>query len=110
MTTECPTSSTAGRRHCPNAGQEGADLVVEIRSPGDETYQKIGFYEEMGVQELLIVHPLEKRVELLRAVDKRLLPVSGDAQGGVRSDVLGASFATVESVLRISWSEGSADI
>ena len=91
-------------------GAEGAELVVEIRAPGDQTYDKIDFYAELGVREMLIVHPLEQRVELLRLVDSRLLLVTSEGTGAVRSDVLGASFATVESALRISWGDGSADI
>lgn len=91
-------------------GAEGAELVVEIRSPGDETYQKISFYERMSVRELLIVHPLEHRVELLRAVDRKLLPVSADAEGAVRSDVLGVAFQTMAGALRISWPGGAAEL
>jgi len=59
---------------------------------------------------VLIVPPLEQRVELLRLVDSRLLLVTSEGTGAVRSDVLGASFATVESALRISWGDGSADL
>ena len=77
-------------------GAEGAELVVEIRSKGDEAYDKIGFYAGLGVREMLIVHPEGRWVELLRAVGDRLLPVSADAQGAVRSEVLGAQFVTVE--------------
>jgi Uma2 family endonuclease len=33
-------------------GAEGAELIVEIRSKGDETYEKIGFYAELGVREI----------------------------------------------------------
>ncbi len=36
--------------------------------------------------------------------------MSADANGAVRSEVLGASFATVGSWLRISWNDGSDDI
>ncbi|MGH3511838.1 MAG: Uma2 family endonuclease [Pseudonocardiaceae bacterium] len=60
---------------------QGAELVVEIRSEGDETYEKIGFYAELGVREMLIVHPEGRWVELLRAVGGRLLPVSADTEG-----------------------------
>lgn len=59
---------------------------------------------------MLIVHPQEHRVELLRAVDNRLLPVSADAGGGVRSEVFSATSTTIDSALRISWTDGSADI
>jgi Uma2 family endonuclease len=96
--------------HESERGAEGAELVVEIRSKGDETYEKIDFYAGLGVREMLIVHPDGRWVELLRAVGVRLLPVSGDAEGGVRSDVLGAQFATVEGRLRITWEDGVADV
>ncbi|MGH3698985.1 MAG: hypothetical protein ACRDRU_29160 [Pseudonocardiaceae bacterium] len=48
----------------------------------------LGFYAELGVREMLIVHPEGRWVELLRAVGGRLLSVSADPEGGVRSDVL----------------------
>jgi Uma2 family endonuclease len=91
-------------------GAEGAELVMEIRSKGDETYEKIGFYAIVGVQEMLIVHPEGRWVELLRAVGDRLLPVSADAEGGVRSEVLDVQFATVEGRLRITWHDGVAEV
>lgn len=91
-------------------GVERADLVVEIRSKGDETYKKIDFYAQLGVREMLIVHPEDRRVELLRAVGDQLLPVTTDADGAVRSDVLGARFATVDGRLRITWQGGAADL
>ncbi|PZS37928.1 MAG: hypothetical protein DLM62_16515 [Pseudonocardiales bacterium] len=91
-------------------GAEGAELVIEIRSDGDETYEKIGFYAELGVREMLSVHPEGRWVELLRAVGGRLLPVSADAEGGMRSEVLGARFGTVEGRLRIIWQDGVADV
>jgi hypothetical protein len=38
-------------------GVEGrATLSIEIRSPGDESYQKIPYYGRIGVAELLIIH------------------------------------------------------
>lgn len=97
-------------KHQSERGAEGAELVVEIRSKDDETYQKIGFYAALGVCEMLIVHPEDRRVELLRAVGNRLLPVTADADGGVRSEVLGAHFATVDRRLRIIWQGGVADV
>lgn len=59
---------------------------------------------------MLIVHPESPTVELLRAVGDQLLPVTTDADGGVRSDVLGARFTTVDGRLRITWQDGIADI
>lgn len=42
-----------------------AALAVEIVSPGDETWQKLPFYAAHGVDEVLIVDPLERRVHWL---------------------------------------------
>lgn len=36
-----------------------AAVVVEIVSAGDETYRKFGFYFARGVEELLVVDPIE---------------------------------------------------
>ncbi|MDN5751104.1 MAG: Uma2 family endonuclease, partial [Pseudonocardia sp.] len=57
--------------HLSERGAEGADLVVEIRSPDDETYAKLDFYAAMGVREVLVLHPKPRRVELFRIVDGR---------------------------------------
>jgi Uma2 family endonuclease len=42
-----------------------AALVLEIVSPGDETWEKLGFYAARGVEELLIVDPQERTVSWL---------------------------------------------
>jgi Uma2 family endonuclease len=42
-----------------------AELVVEIVSPGDESWQKLGFYAAHDVGELLIVDPQERQVHWL---------------------------------------------
>ncbi len=42
--------------HATDRGVEGrAELVVEIRSPDDETYEKLPFYDRVGVREVLVV-------------------------------------------------------
>jgi len=45
-----------------------AALVVEIRSPGDDTDQKIPFYAERGVDDGLIVDSRKRKVEWLARV------------------------------------------
>jgi Uma2 family endonuclease len=42
-----------------------AALVVEILSPGDETWSKLDFYAAHGVDEVLIVDPEEREVHWL---------------------------------------------
>jgi hypothetical protein len=42
-----------------------AALVIEIVSPRDETWQKLRFYSDHGVEELLIVDPQQRTVHWL---------------------------------------------
>ncbi|MGC8784880.1 MAG: Uma2 family endonuclease [Armatimonadota bacterium] len=39
------------------------DLVVEIHSPGDETYAKLDWYAQIGVKEILVIQRDSKAVE-----------------------------------------------
>jgi Uma2 family endonuclease len=47
------------------AWQTTAALVVEIVSPGDQTWEKLPFYAAHGVDELLIVDPQDRSVRWL---------------------------------------------
>ena len=91
-------------------GAESAELVVELRSPDDETYAKLPFYAALGVREVVVVHPDDRRVELFRLAGDRLLPVTGDAAGAVRSDVLGVQLRTGDGALHLAWDGGSATV
>jgi hypothetical protein len=46
-----------------------ADQVVEVFSPGDETYEKFDYYASLGVRELLIIYRDASRIELYRLTD-----------------------------------------
>lgn len=72
-----------------------AELVVELRSPGDESYDKLDWYARRGVREVLIVHPPTRAVEryALRGGAYRL--VEPDAEEAVTSDVLGVRLRPV---------------
>jgi hypothetical protein len=39
-------------------------IVAEVRSPGDDTYEKFGFYHAHGVQEIIVALPAAEQVEL----------------------------------------------
>ncbi|GAA1185866.1 hypothetical protein GCM10009608_22050 [Pseudonocardia alaniniphila] len=97
-------------KHLSERGAEGAELVVEVRSKGDETYDKIDFYGRVGVREMIVAHPRDRRVELFRALGGRLVPVQPGATGELTSEVLGIVLRTVDGKLEISWSEGSATV
>ncbi len=52
-----------------------AALVVEIVSPGDETWQKLPFYAAHEVDEMLIVDPSERAVHWLGLTSGEYLPI-----------------------------------
>jgi Uma2 family endonuclease len=57
-----------GSLHRPGSGGtflSTAALALEIVSPQDETWDKLGFYASRGVDELLIVDPQQRRVHWL---------------------------------------------
>ena len=86
-------------------GVTSAELVVEVRSPGDDSYAKLPFYAERGVTEVLIVHQ-DRRFDLYRLAEGEYQPVEDG-----RSATLGVTFSTVdEPKLRIDWDGGSADV
>jgi hypothetical protein len=68
-----------GGLHRPGAGGTWlptAALVVEIVSPGDESWEKLPFYAAHGVDELLIVDPATHRVDWLALKDGEYVPVA----------------------------------
>lgn len=96
--------------HLSERGAESADVVVEVRSVGDETYRKLEFYAGIGVREVIVLHPQDRTAELFRAVAGELRPVSRDGAGALESDVLGIRLGTVDGKLRVTWAEGSAEV
>ncbi|CAN5760388.1 hypothetical protein BH20ACT1_BH20ACT1_11190 [soil metagenome] len=73
-----------------------AELVVELRSPHDESYVKLDWYAARGVTEVLIIHPATRTLEryALRGAAYRL--VEADTEGFVTSEVLGVRLGPVE--------------
>ncbi len=83
-------------------GVDGAELVIEILSPGDESRVKIPWYFARGCREVLIVEPDTLAVEM-HTPDGLRDPVT--------SEVLGCSFTTEHGPeLRITWPGGEAVI
>jgi Uma2 family endonuclease len=94
----CYTADHASKR-----GAEGAELVVEIRSPGDETMVKLPWYLTHGCGEVLIIDRDSLAVELHDAAGRR---------EPARSDVLGCTFTANPDgpALRVVWDGGEATI
>src|SRR5262245_21461025 len=106
-----PDQVYAKREDVREEGVVSAELVVEIRSPGDDSYRKLGFYAARGVGEVLILHE-DRRVELFRLGDDGVLaPVSPSDDGGVCCQALGVKFTIVPGPrLRVAWDGGRADV
>ncbi len=73
---------------------EGPDLVLEVRSPGDETLDKIPFYEKMRVGELLLIDRDTRSVKLHRLAGDGFRTISPGPDGWLTSEALRAGFAS----------------
>ena len=63
----------------------GPDLAVEIVSPNDRTYEKLGFYAGIGTEELLVIDRDPWKLRLYRLDGGELHEVPPEADGGVRT-------------------------
>lgn len=81
---------------------EGApDAVVEIHSPGDEAYEKLPFYRDLGVPEVWIIHRDTRVPEIHVLKRARYKKQSATAQGWVRSPNLGIELAGMRGKLAV---------
>ncbi len=67
----------------------GPDVVVEIRSPGDESDAKVPFYAAIGTQEIWVIDRDTRALVLYEARDGRAVPLAPGPDGWVRSRVTG---------------------
>ncbi len=69
---------------------EGApEVVVEIRSPGDESLEKLPFYAEIGVLEVWIIDRATKKPEIYLLKGKRYKKKAVASSGWLKSDFTG---------------------
>lgn len=84
---------------------EPPDVVLEVRSPGDETDEKVPFYEDVGVREELIIDRDTRKPQVLRLVAGRFTTVSPNPDGWIYCEGLRAFFRVGEAdgqpILRI---------
>jgi Uma2 family endonuclease len=67
----------------------GPDVVVEIRSPGDETNEKLPFYAMVGVGEVWVVDRDTKQPEVFELVAGEFQQRRADSDGWIRGSVTG---------------------
>lgn len=81
---------------------EGApDVVVEIHSPGDEAYEKLPFYRDLGVTEAWIIHRETRESEIHVLKRNSYQKQSASAQGWIRSPHMGIELASVNGKLAV---------
>jgi len=80
-----------GGLHRPGAGgvwHPTAALVIEIVSPGDDTWQKLPFYAAHEVDEMLVVDPQKRSVDWLRRDGEHYEEVEGSSLIDLRAKEL----------------------
>lgn len=78
-----------------------ADVVIEVRSPGDETYEKFGFYAARNVREIVVIDRDTRHPEVYRLAGKTYFAVAADRDGWVTSDLLGIRFRALGDPVRL---------
>jgi Uma2 family endonuclease len=69
--------------------------VIEVRSPGDESYDKLPFFAKLGVTEVVIVDRDSKRIDVFHLPSGQYLQQEPDAEGEVTSPALGVGLRTL---------------
>ncbi|MBX3469963.1 MAG: Uma2 family endonuclease [Planctomycetes bacterium] len=89
----------------------GPDAVLEVVSPGDESREKLPFYADLDVREVIFLDRLTRTVEVLRASQAGWAQVTAGADGWVRSDVLRTEWRTEGATLRVRrWDEPAREM
>lgn len=68
--------------------------VIEVRSPGDETYEKLGFYAAVGVEALVVVERDTRAVQVFARAGEALVAVPPSADGWTPVAALGLETRT----------------
>lgn len=81
-------------------GLEGAEVVVEVLSPDDESRDKFPFYAQVGVREIWLVEPSNRATEVYELVggEYRAIPF---VDGVTRSPVLGIELRVANDQLEL---------
>ncbi|MEX2120353.1 MAG: Uma2 family endonuclease [Pirellulales bacterium] len=89
----------------------GPDVVVELHSPNDESYEKLDFYAAVGVREVWIIDRDSRRPELFVCGEGRHAPRTADADGWIASAATGIELRHVAAAhklaLRMAGREGT---
>jgi Uma2 family endonuclease len=105
-----PDVSVARRDQFSDRGLEGAELVVEVLSPNDESRQKFPFYARIGVREIWLIDPKTRATEIYKLSGQAYTPVAFEA-GIATSPVLGITLEVIAGpLLRLRDGDEIADV
>jgi Uma2 family endonuclease len=66
----------------------GPEAVVEIRSPGDDTYKKLAFYAKLRVREVIVIDRDTRVPEIFRLDRDRMVPAIPGPGGSLLSETM----------------------
>ncbi len=80
----------------------GPTVVVEIRSPGDESYEKLPFYAQLRVPEVWIIDRDTRQPQVFRLLDGDYASVPPDSDGWVLSSITAVRMRAEHGKLAVS--------
>jgi Uma2 family endonuclease len=75
---------------------EGPDAVVEIRSPHDESYEKLPFYAAIGTRDVVVIDRDTKRPEVFRLAGSQYVALQPDRDGWLLAETLQIRFRVLD--------------
>jgi len=106
-----PVLGFARPEHVTERGIEGrAALAVEILSPRDAAYQKLPFYRQVGVEELLYIDQTTKVFEVCWPGGDAWALVEADAQGWTLLASLGVALRLIDGRLQVRTELGIEEV
>ncbi|MBL8897247.1 MAG: Uma2 family endonuclease [Planctomycetes bacterium] len=85
----------------------GPEVVVEILSPDDETYEKLPFYASIGVREVWVIDRDTKAVEVYSLAEGAYRLVAPDGEGWCASAVTGLQLRCALTRVELRWPNAS---
>jgi Uma2 family endonuclease len=71
----------------------GPDAVIEVRSPSDETYEKLPFFAKLAVREVIVIDRDTKAVEVFRLSGEAYNRTTAEGEGRLQSETLSVRFS-----------------
>lgn len=107
-----PDLLVASPEHVSERAVEGrCELVVEILSPHDESRDKFPFYARQGVQEIWLVEPRSRAVEVYVLRGDSYFAVTSNRAGAIDAPRLGVTLETIAGPkLRVTSAAGIVEI